>query len=121
MCVGRDRRNAKREVKEETGETKVLPGSEGCKLGTAMESVTSRHGAKLPRSRLLRNGVTTYLLLRCSASSAGCGGRIGSCHLLCELRIMSVNGLPFDVFRVISSSLHSVLLRCRLRLSCVHH
>jgi hypothetical protein len=25
---------------------KVLPGS-GCRLGTAMESVTSRHGAKL--------------------------------------------------------------------------
>lgn len=51
--------------------------------------------------------LTTYLLLRCSASS-GCGGRIGSSHLLCELRVMLVNRLA----RYASSG-HSILLRCR--------
>jgi len=49
VCVGRSRQDAKREVKEETGMTKILPGSVVRTLGTAMESVTSRHGAKLPR------------------------------------------------------------------------
>jgi hypothetical protein len=63
-----------------------------------MESVTSRHRAKLPSAwdgspRLLRSGLTTYLL-RCSASSSG-GGRVCSSHLLCELRIVLVNDHAF--------------------------
>jgi hypothetical protein len=50
VCVGKDRLDAKREVKEETEMAKVLPGFvPGCRLGSSvMESVTSRHRAKLP-------------------------------------------------------------------------
>ena len=118
MCRGRDRQDAKREVKEETGMAKVLPGSgSGCKLGTAMESVTSRHRAKLPRSVAAERG-TTYLL-RCSASSSTGGGRVCSSHFLCELRIGLVNCHGFVFFHVMPSSVESTLFRCRLRISSI--
>jgi hypothetical protein len=76
---------------------KVLPGFvPGCRLGSSvMESVrvvigrSSHSQARAWKDRLLRHGVTTYL--RCSASSSSGGGRVGSSHLLCELRILLVN------------------------------
>jgi hypothetical protein len=63
---------------------------------------------------LLRN---TYLLLRCSASSAGCGGRVGSSHLLCELDIMLVNGYGIKSF-FMSSSVHFCFV-CRPPVSLI--
>jgi hypothetical protein len=115
MCVGGDSQIAKRGVKEETEKTKVLPGSgPGCKLGRPrMKSVTSRHRAKLPsawKGRLLRNEGDHVTYLRCSASSSG--GRVGSSHLLCELRIVLVNCHAFDFSCVVFSSVGSILPLC---------
>jgi len=66
VCVGKDRLDAKREVKEETEMAKVLPGFvPGCRLGSSvMKSVTRvvigrSSQARAWKDRLLRHRVTT--------------------------------------------------------------